>query len=195
MTNTASLGSQALPRLSTTGVTEADPEEACWLSCCRGGSAGHEGCLFQHQWDEAADGETGGPGTAAVSHWRLGGENKDRVTAEWGLSESVTIVITLGNIWGRRRKWRTFPFVSFRFVIFLFKTFNTHFSLKDIDSGVTNITARWAAIYTVLEGHASLVSSHHGHNWMAMRHGREGGRGAHGQTSETVIAADSRRDL
>lgn len=56
------------------GIAKADPKEACWLPSSRGGSAGHEGCLLQHQRDQEADGEIGRSGTAAVPHRRLGGE-------------------------------------------------------------------------------------------------------------------------
>lgn len=56
------------------GAAEADAEEARRLPCGGGGPAGHEGSVLQHQRNQEADGETGGPGAAAVAHRGLGGE-------------------------------------------------------------------------------------------------------------------------
>ena len=63
-----------IPALSSTlGTRQEDPRQAPRPPRGPERPAGHEDRLFQHQRDQEADGEAGGPGAAAVAHRRLGG--------------------------------------------------------------------------------------------------------------------------
>lgn len=63
-----------IPALSSTlGAGQEDPWQAPRPPRRPERPAGHEDGLLQHQRDQAADGEAGGPGAAAVAHRRLGG--------------------------------------------------------------------------------------------------------------------------
>ena len=60
---------------SSLGASQEDPRQAPGPPRGPERPAGHEDRVLQHQRDQAADGEDGGPGAAAVPHRRLGGES------------------------------------------------------------------------------------------------------------------------
>lgn len=86
------------------GAAEKNPKETQRLLDGAGVAAGDESRLLQYQWDQKADGETGGAGRVAVSYWGLGGKHTkththhDRILNLNSIVSKLLVVHTTANL-------------------------------------------------------------------------------------------------